>query len=311
MEAVLWGGSFFISGLFLQELWIYVQRRLKVSQVQKSYGVGIDVQVKSETPSMGGVIFLFLAVSACIVNPEKDVLLFFSLPVAGGLIGLVDDGLKFLSRSSEGFRSLKKLLFQFVISAVWVALVCRSGNLYLWPGIITPLYINFFLAILGCAGIMNAVNITDGLDGMAGGCFLISIGVLCFLLPMTQLNKVFLSVLFAMGSSFLFVNIHPARTFMGDTGAHFLGGALAALCIQNGMILALIPVSFLFALELLSSAVQIVAIRKFKRKIFRMAPLHHHFQRMGWDETTVTMKFCLAHAVGAIWLTVLFSTFLS
>jgi phospho-N-acetylmuramoyl-pentapeptide-transferase len=108
-----------------------------------------------------------------------------------------------------------------------------------------------------------------------------------------------------MVAGFLFFNVRPAKTFMGDTGAHFLGGALAALCLVNGRLLALLPVGFLFGLETLSSAIQIFTIRKLNRRVFLMAPLHHHFQRKGWDETEVTTRFWLVQAVGAVLLTLL------
>jgi phospho-N-acetylmuramoyl-pentapeptide-transferase len=98
---------------------------------------------------------------------------------------------------------------------------------------------------------------------------------------------------------------------MGDAGSHFLGGALAVLCIQNGATLALFPAGFLFGIELLSSAVQIAAIRGFGRKIFKMAPLHHHFQRLGWDETAVTSRFLLFHALGAAFIAALLTELLN
>ena len=198
---------------------------------------------------------------------------------------------------------------QLVVCGAWVLVVHLRGGLALWSGIPGPVWLVFPLAILGVSGMMNAVNITDGLDGLAGGCFLIALGALAFLLPSdgSGFNALAMVLLFAMASSFLFYNLHPARTFMGDTGAHFLGGALAALCVMNGRLLALIPVGFLFGVELLSSAVQIFTIRKLNRRVLLMAPLHHHFQRLGWDETSVTMRFWLVQAVGSLWLSALFT----
>ncbi|NLL36816.1 MAG: phospho-N-acetylmuramoyl-pentapeptide-transferase [Fretibacterium sp.] len=306
MRTVWWGGAFFVAGVVLQKLWLELQRRWKLSQAQKSYGVGIDVPIKESTPSMGGVVFLVLALAALFISRSLDDLLFWSLPLAGGAIGLTDDLIKFISRSSEGFRSLRKLYVQLIATAVWLLAIWFFKTPRLWPGLDVFPLLTLAMAHLGSVGMMNAVNITDGLDGLAGGCFLISLGVLCVLLPATPFNLQTEAVLFAIVSSFLFYNLRPAQTFMGDTGAHFLGGALAALCVQNGMILALIPAGFLFGIELLSSAVQILAIRKFNRKIFNMAPLHHHFQRQGWDETKVTTRFWLVQAVGAAWLSALF-----
>ncbi len=309
MEIAVWGGGFFLLGLLLQRVWIGVQRRWSVGQAQKSYGVGIDVEIKAATPPMGGCVFLFMALLALLATWGSEALVFWSLPIAGGAIGLVDDGMKFFRKSSEGFRSLAKLKVQLVVCGAWALVVHLRGGLALWSGIPGPVWLVFPLAILGVSGMMNAVNITDGLDGLAGGCFLIALGALAFLLPSdgSGFNALAMVLLFAMASSFLFYNLHPARTFMGDTGAHFLGGALAALCVMNGRLLALIPVGFLFGVELLSSAVQIFTIRKLNRRVLLMAPLHHHFQRLGWDETLVTMRFWLVQAVGSLWLSALFT----
>ena len=309
MGLALWGGGFFLLGLLLQYVWIGVQRRWSVGQAQKSYGVGIDVEIKAATPPMGGCVFLLMALLALLVTWGSEALVFWSLPIAGGAIGLVDDGMKFFRKSSEGFRSLAKLKVQLVVCGAWALVVHLRGGLALWSGIPGPVWLVLPLAVLGVSGMMNAVNITDGLDGLAGGCFLIALGALAFLLPSdgSGFNALAMVLLFAMASSFLFYNLHPARTFMGDTGAHFLGGALAALCVMNGRLLALIPVGFLFGVELLSSAVQIFTIRKLNRRVLLMAPLHHHFQRLGWDETSVTMRFWLVQAVGSLWLSALFT----
>ena len=309
MEIAVWGGGFFLLGLLLQHVWIGVQRRWSVGQAQKSYGVGIDVEIKAATPPMGGCVFLLMALLALLLTWGSEALVFWSLPIAGGAIGLVDDGMKFFRKSSEGFRSLAKLKVQLVVCGAWALVVHLRGGLALWSGIPGPVWLVFPLAVLGVSGMMNAVNITDGLDGLAGGGFLIALGALAFLLPSdgSGFNALAMVLLFAMASSFLFYNLHPARTFMGDTGAHFLGGALAALCVMNGRLLALIPVGFLFGVELLSSAVQIFTIRKLNRRVLLMAPLHHHFQRLGWDETSVTMRFWLVQAVGSLWLSALFT----
>ena len=292
---------FFVLSLVLQYIWIKIQRHIHLTQQQKSYGINIEVEIKSSTPSMGGVIFLCLAVLALIFDFTLDSLIFWSLPVLSGLIGFVDDWLKFRSHTSEGFRSLAKLKAQLILCAVWVLIIFFRGNLALWPGVYDMGgLIAIPLAFLMTAGTINAVNITDGLDGLAAGSFLISLGVMLILIPVNEFNAKILIELFFMTAGFLFFNTRPAKTFMGDTGSHFLGGALAALCVMNGRTFAIIPAGFIFILEMLSSAVQIFTIRKLNRKIFLMAPLHHHYQKKGLDETAVTLRFWLIHAVGAV-----------
>ncbi|MDR1622200.1 MAG: phospho-N-acetylmuramoyl-pentapeptide-transferase [Synergistaceae bacterium] len=297
--ALVAGALSFAGGSALQYFLIWVQRRLHVTQVQKSYGIGIDVEVKSSTPTMGGVVFVVSALAALGAQFDAEALLFWSLPAACALAGFADDWLKIGSKSSEGLTSLRKLTIQIAIAFLWVVWASLQKGLVLWPGLHCPFWVTVPVTVLAAVGMMNAVNVTDGLDGLAGGAFMISLSVLAALLTYSVFLSVAFAVLLGSTASFLLYNVRPARIFMGDTGSHFLGGALVALCVHGGAVGALVPAGFLFGVELLSSAVQIAAIRKLKRKIFRMAPLHHHFQRAGWDETTVTFRFLVVHAVGA------------
>jgi phospho-N-acetylmuramoyl-pentapeptide-transferase len=239
------------------------------------------------------------------VRFDAETFLFWSLPLAGAAIGFADDWLKNSNRSSEGFTSIRKLAIQMLVAFFWATWASLQRGLVLWPSFECPFWITVPTTVLAAVGMMNAVNVTDGLDGLAGGAFMISLSVLGYLLAYSDFLTVAFAVLLGVTASFLLYNIRPARIFMGDTGSHFLGGALVALCVHGGAIGALIPAGFLFGIELLSSAVQIIAIRKFNRKIFKIAPLHHHFQRAGWDETTVTLRFLIIHAIGAAFLAAL------
>ena len=298
---------FFALSVILQYYWIKYQRHIHLTQQQKWYGINIDNEIKAATPSMGGVIFLLTGFLAMLIEFSVDGLIFWSLPILSGLIGFIDDWLKFRTHTSEGFRSLDKLKAQLILCAVWVITVFVRGNLGLWPGIFMNAYglICIPLSFLMTAGTINAVNITDGLDGLAGGSFLISLAVIMILIPLNGFNSRVMIELFAMTAGFMFFNTRPAKTFMGDTGSHFLGGALAALCVMNGRTLGVIPAGFIFIIDMLSSAIQIFTIRKLGKKIFLMAPLHHHFQKMGLDETNVTIRFWLVHATGAVMLSLL------
>ena len=284
---------FFALSIILQYFWIKFQRREHLTQAQKTYGVNIDVEIKSKTPSMGGVIFLIMSLIALALNFSLDSLIFWSLPVASGLVGFIDDWLKFKTHTSEGFKSLSKLKCQLIICAVWIVLIFIRGDLALWPGVFDAGgWLAVPIAFLMTAGTINAVNIT--------GSFLISLASMLILIPVNEFNSEILIELFFMTAGFLFFNLRPAKTFMGDTGSHFLGGALAALCVMNGRTFAIIPAGFIFIIEMLSSAIQIFTIRKLNKKVFLMAPLHHHFQKKGFDETAVTLRFWLVHAVGAV-----------
>ena len=300
------GLTFFALSIILQYIWIKIQRRIHLTQQQKTYGVNIDNEIKAKTPSMGGVIFLVLGLIALAMNFSLNSLIFWSLPILSGVIGFIDDWIKFITHTSEGFRSLSKLRAQLLICAIWIGIIFIKGDLGLWPGFLDSLWIiSIPVAFLMTAGTINAVNITDGLDGLAAGSFVISLAVMSFLIPMNEFNAQILIELFFMTAGFLFFNTRPAKTFMGDTGSHFLGGALAALCVMNGRTLAIIPTGFIFIIEMLSSAIQIFTIRRLNKKVFLMAPLHHHYQKKGFDETAVTLRFWLVHAVGAMLLTLL------
>jgi phospho-N-acetylmuramoyl-pentapeptide-transferase len=304
-DVIVAGISSFIGVIVLQYLLVWVQRHLHMIQVQKSYGIGIDIDIKSSTPTMGGIVFVISALIALGVRFDAETLLFWSLPVACSIIGFLDDWLKNSSRSGEGFTSLRKLAIQVIVIFFWVTWASLQKGLILWPGFQGPSWITVPITVLIAVGMVNGVNVTDGLDGLAGGAFMISLSILGYFLTSSLFLTVAFAVLLGTTASFLLYNVRPARIIMGDTGSHFLGGALVALCVHGGAIGALIPAGFLFGIELLSSAIQIVAVRKFNRKIFKIAPLHHHFQRAGWDETTVTLRFLVIHAIGAALLAAL------
>lgn len=298
--------TFFTLSVILQHFWIKYQQKIHLTQIQKWYGVNIDNEIKAATPSMGGVIFLVLGIFALAVDFSPDTFMFWSLPILSGVIGFADDWMKFRSHTSEGFSSLAKLRLQLLLCAMWVITVFMNGDLRLWPGIFEGCaWIVIPVSFLVTAGTINAVNITDGLDGLAAGSFLISLAVMMILIPGYSFNVRVMLQLFGMTAGFMFFNIRPAKTFMGDTGSHFLGGALAALCVINGRTLAVIPAGFIFIVDMLSSAIQIFTIRKLNKKIFLMAPLHHHYQKKGLDETAVTIRFWLVHCVGGVILALL------
>ena len=300
---------FFALSVILQHFWIKCQQKIHLTQQQKWYGVNIDNEIKAATPSMGGVIFLLLGGLALLMDFSVDGVIFWSLPILSGLIGFADDWMKFRSHTSEGFSSLSKLKLQLLLCALWVMAVFFRGKLGLWPGIFDGYsWITIPVSFLITAGTINAVNITDGLDGLAAGSFMISVAVMMILIPAGGFNSRTMIELFGMTAGFMFFNVRPAKTFMGDTGSHFLGGALAALCVINGRTIAVIPAGFIFIVDMLSSAIQIFTIRKLHRKIFLMAPLHHHYQKKGLDETAVTIRFWLVHSVMGVILALLLSS---
>jgi phospho-N-acetylmuramoyl-pentapeptide-transferase len=294
--------AFFLE-ILLQRLWILRMRRLRAEQVQKSYGPQRHLEEKAHTPSQGGVVFLAVALAAAVIAAFAGVasagriLAVLVYPFLAAGIGFWDDFLKARRRSSEGLRSLQKLGAQLLATLPW-ALALSWGGLSLWPGrtLGTP-YGTLLLTFLG-VGMQNAVNVTDGLDGLAAGSVALSCAAGLFALGGAPEVLWLCSIGCACALAFLWHNSHPASIFMGDVGAHFLAGVLVSACAFSGRLAAIIPLGFLFGIEMVSVTLQIIAIRGFGRRIFRMSPLHHHFELLGWSETWIVARFQLIHLVG-------------
>lgn len=293
-----------IAGLIL----IPILRKLKFGQ-NVSTTVGERHMKKNGTPTLGGLIFIIPTILTLLLLKLKGSIdlsynLVIILIVFGcyGLLGLADDWLKIKYHNNKGLSMMFKLLCQMAIALVFFYIYITNGGsptleisslgIYINLKWFYGLFILFFIV-----GTSNAVNITDGLDGLAGGLSAIAfmaygmlawnaawmsghqeVGIFCFVLVGTLLG-------------FLLFNTHPAKVFMGDTGSLALGGALAAIAILTKHELSLALVGGVFVVETLSSLIQMVAIIKFKKKVFLMAPLHHHFEQLGWEEGDIVKLF--------------------
>lgn len=294
--------AFFLA-LFLQRGWISWMRRLKIGQAIKRYGPEAHMK-KAGTPSMGGVValavtppVLFLAARWELAAP-RDLLALWAYPFIAASVGLLDDVLKFLSRSSEGLKSLSKLVLQFAVSAPFAFWLAGRG-LYWFPGAPIVPYAAVPLFMFLGVGIQNAVNVTDGLDGLAAGTAIISL-IACLMLFGGGAAGISAAVAIAILAAFLWHNANPAAVFMGDVGAHFWAGLLIGICAMTDHLILVVPLAFLFGIEIISVAIQIVAIRGFGRKVFKMSPLHHHFELLGWSEPKIVARFWLVHAAGMV-----------
>jgi phospho-N-acetylmuramoyl-pentapeptide-transferase len=304
---------FFALALYLEGIWIYVMRYLRVGEAIKDYGPQ-EHKKKKGTPGMGGVIVFILApvmaYSAyyCDLSGAREMFYIWSFPLLSGLVGLTDDILKCARRSSEGLSSFQKLFLQIAVSSIWVYLIHDRG-VYLIPGFPLPLRIGAPALVFICAAVLNAVNVTDGLDGLAGSATAVSL-VSMFLWTDNQAVLVSASFGLAAVLAFLWHNSNPAMVFMGDVGSHFWGGLLISLCIAGRSLIFIIPTAFIFGIELATSAIQIIAIRGFNRKVFKMSPLHHHFELAGMKEPTIVTRFALAHLAGVTAAIILIKTVL-
>lgn len=298
----------FVLSLITAVILIPLLRKFHVGQ-SVSHLINARHLKKEGTPTIGGLIFIIPTVIIMFVlylrgsvelSSNLIILIFVFLSYA--LLGLVDDILKVKYHNNAGLKTLTKLFLQTVIAIIFYIIFKSNGgdsNL-----VITSLNINIPLGwcfglfiLLVLVGTTNAVNITDGLDGLAGG-----LSVMAFLaygviawgsswIAGYQDIAIFAFVLVGGLLGFLVFNTHPAKVFMGDTGSLALGGALATIAILTRHELSLILIGGVFVVETLCSLIQIIAIRKFHKKVFLKAPLHHHFEELGWCETDIVKLF--------------------
>ncbi len=283
-------------GIALQYGWIAILKKHHIAQYIKAYGPARHMEEKANTPTMGGIVFLVLFVGSiffCKMYSKK--LLFFSLfPLGMGGIGLFDDWLKYNSSSSEGFTSVQKFLAQIIFCLSWIFLVYSSQPFIFTPfSRILDIGITLFLGV----GIVNAVNVTDGLDGLATSCLLASFLVLGGFSLFSGNQSSFLFAFWGIGISlsFLWHNAYPASVFMGDVGSHFFGALLFITSVSYDNPWILLPASSIFAVEILSVILQLGAIYGMHRKIFAMSPLHHHFELKNVHENQIVLRFVLMH----------------
>jgi len=286
--------------------------RLKLRQQIRDDGPQQHLQ-KIGTPTMGGIIILLgITLAAAWFGWASSALhLALFVSVAYGLLGFADDFIKIVLKRPLGLRARTKLAGQILIAAflLYILLVyLQTGTAVYIPftGVTVDLhwlYLPFaFVLILG---IVNGVNITDGLDGLATGTTIFAMLAYAVAAYHTGQSDIGLFCLVVAGActGFLFYNIHPARVFMGDTGSLALGGALAAVSLLTKMELLLPVIGGVFVIETLSVTLQVISFRLTGRRIFRMAPLHHHFELLGWSEWRVVASFwTLAFLFGLVGL---------
>lgn len=313
--------SFLVAVLWTPLLAHFLYRRRVVKQLRQKAWDGKPATLfrqihekKTGTPTMGGVlVWVTTAVVTVIFNLSRSQtwLPLFVL-VTSGLLGLVDDLLNVRGVNVvRGLTARLKFFFQFLIATLgawWFYYKLEFSEIRIpggeFLGLPTSVDIGWLyvpLFILTVVFITNAVNITDGLDGLAGGTLAISFGaVMGIALVQEQIGiAAFAGTIIGALLAFLWFNIYPARFFMGDTGAFALGATLAVLAFLTNSVLLLPFIAFIFVIEAGSSLLQRASKKYFGRKIFLIAPLHHHFEAVGWPETKVTMRFWVVAAVMA------------
>ncbi|HBP65488.1 MAG TPA: phospho-N-acetylmuramoyl-pentapeptide-transferase [Desulfosporosinus sp.] len=306
-------GLALIITLVLGPLLIPVLRTLKFGQPIRDDGPKRHLK-KAGTPTMGGMIFLVGIIMSALIAAEQptslEMVTMVGITLGYGFIGFIDDFIKVVMHRSLGLRAYQKLVGQFVLAFIlmWVSVhwLGRGTDIAI-PFTSVHLDLGWFYYILISLVIVvmtNAVNLTDGLDGLAAGSTMIAgIGyVVIALLASSQGGgvavlahetdmAVFAAALVGGTLGFLRFNTYPARVFMGDTGSLALGGALVSLAVLTKSELVLIVVGGLFAIEALSVIIQVISFQTTGKRVFRMSPIHHHFELGGWNEWKVVLVF--------------------
>ncbi len=296
--------------------------RLKAGQSIKEIGPTWHMS-KQGTPTMGGLMFIIGIGVAILIFGWKDMLegnfshlYVYLFALVFGVIGYIDDYQKVKHHQNTGLTSIQKFLLQLVAAIVFLCLMRYEGmlspNLYI-PFFQTHIVMNWVVYLIFAAfvivGTVNAVNITDGVDGLSSS---VTVPVAAFFAILgyvwsgyTQLG-VFAGAMVGGLFGFLLYNHYPAKVFMGDTGSLFLGGAVAALAFAYDMPLILLLVGIVYICETLSDIIQVAYFKlTHGKRVFKMAPLHHHFEMCGWNEkkvvavfTTVSLIFCVLAYLG-------------
>ena len=305
IKFILSGIVALIFALLLAPLVISVCKKLKASQSILHY---VDKHAQKEgTPTMGGFIFLFaMLVSIFFLISEQRFSSFFLILVtlSYALLGFLDDFLKVHFHHNEGLKPYQKIIGQFGLALIVALYIYFSGRTSLnFFGL--NFDIGFFiipLVILVLLATTNSVNLTDGLDGLAGGVsfvYLLIFGIILTLAGNAEMNNLALVTFSLCGGllGFLVANSYPAKIFMGDTGSLALGGFIGTLAVLTGLELILPIMGVMFVLSALSDIIQVLHFKRTKKRVFLMAPLHHHFEQKGVHENRIVVVYIVITTV--------------
>ena len=300
-----------------------------VQYVRKKHVDGIYGQHKHKegTPTMGGILIIISVVISTLLWSDINndyVLLALAGMIWMGAIGFIDDCMKIKNKDSKGIRAITKLIGQIVLALIISIFVIKNNNIG------TELYVPFLknavwnmgsfyvlFTLIVIVGASNAVNLTDGLDGLAIGNVLfvtMTYAIIAYITGHVALSKylqifylpgageltVFCSALTGAGLGFLWFNSYPASIFMGDTGSLAIGGSIAIVSVLIKKEILLVIAGGILVLEVISVMMQVTSFKLFKKRIFLMAPIHHHFQMKGWHESKITTRFFIVSAILAL-----------
>jgi phospho-N-acetylmuramoyl-pentapeptide-transferase len=294
--------SAFVLAIVIGPLLIPLLHKLKFGQNVRNDGPQSHLK-KTGTPAMGGIIFLLATVIVSLAfSKDKDMILVLVTTLLFGLIGFADDYIKIVKKRSLGLRAWQKIVAQLVV-AIFLTFVASGVN-QVGTSILIPFSGKFLdlgimympIIIFIIIGTVNSVNLTDGLDGLAGGITVVVLGFFS-VVALTSENAGLLVVCGALIGAllgFLRFNSHPAQVFMGDTGSLALGGAVASLAVVTKLPIFLVIIGAVYVAETISVIIQVLYFKATKgKRFFKMTPLHHHFELSGWAESKVVSVFII------------------
>jgi phospho-N-acetylmuramoyl-pentapeptide-transferase len=307
----------------------WLKARQGKGQPIRADGPARHISEKAGTPTMGGLLILIPWFGSTLLwtnLSNRYVWIVLLVTAAFGLLGFLDDYYKVTRRTSDGLSGKARLVIDFAVAmlATWLVMQVEAPSLSgmlaipFFKELLLPFGL-FFILVGGCtiAGAANAVNFTDGLDGLAIVPVMIAAATFTLIVYLVGNEKfaaylqipyvdgsgelaVFLAALVGAGLGFLWYNAPPAAIFMGDTGSLSLGGALGAVAVVAKHEIVLAIVGGLFVLETVSVVVQVVSFKLTGKRVFRMAPIHHHYEQLGWNESTIVIRFWIVAVVLAL-----------
>ena len=301
----------FLTSLVISLLVIPLLRRLKLGQIERQEGPESHLK-KQGTPTMGGIVMIISIIIMTVLmsiqyiksEPEviKNLIPLVLVTLGFGTIGLIDDFKKLVFKNTDGLKPAFKMLGLLIISVIFVIYLLKFMNIgtetlvpILKKYITIPLIIYIPFAIFVMLGTTNAVNLTDGIDGLATSVTTIIIACLTVIGIIYEVKEIviFGGMLCGINLGFLLFNMHPAKVFMGDTGSLLLGGAVVSMALYLKMPLLLIVIAFIPVIETFSVILQVLYFKKTGKRIFKMTPIHHHFELSGWNENKIVTVFSL------------------
>lgn len=308
----------FVITMILGLIIVPILKKLKVGQIERDDGPESHLK-KQGTPTMGGIIIMLgiiiVTIAAYIyysnidVSVAKNLIPILGLTIGFGVIGFIDDFKKLVLKNTKGLKPSLKMLGLLIISVIYVMYLIKGLNLgtdtyipILKQYINIPIFAYIPFAIFVILATTNAVNLTDGIDGLSSSVCTIIITCLTIIATIFGVKEIIVFGAIVIGAvlGFLIFNIHPAKVFMGDTGSLFLGGVISGIALYLKVPLILIVIAIIPVIETLSVIIQVVYFKKTGKRVFKMAPIHHHLELSDWRENQVVMLFSVITLLASV-----------